>query len=102
MPGTVALSVPYYAHLCLKCSLGISNFHEAISSLSLSIVFLYFFSLNAEEGLSLLAILWNSAFKWVYLSFSPVSFISLLFTAICKASSGNHLPFCISFSWRWP
>ena len=31
----------------------------------------------------LLAILWNSAFRWVYLSFSPLLFASLLFTAIC-------------------
>ena len=39
------------------------------SSLSHSIVFLYFFALIAEKAfLSLLAILWNSAFKWVYLS----------------------------------
>ena len=34
--------------------------------------------------LSLLAILWNSAFKWVYLSFSPMPFTSHLFTVICK------------------
>ena len=31
--------------------------------------------------LSHLAILWNSAFKWVYLSFSPLPFTSLLFSA---------------------
>ena len=43
--------------------------------------------------LSLLAILWNSAFKWVYLSFFPLLFNSLLFTAICKASSDNHFAF---------
>ena len=43
--------------------------------------------------LSLLAILWNSAFKWEYLSFSPLLFAYLLFTAICKASSDNHLAF---------
>jgi len=36
--------------------------------------------------LSFLAILWNSAFKWVYLSFSPLPFTSLLFTAICKVN----------------
>ena len=36
--------------------------------------------------LSFLDILWNSAFKWVYLSFSPLPFVSLLFTGICKAS----------------
>ena len=43
--------------------------------------------------LSLLAIVWNSAFKWVYLSFSPLPFTSLLFTAICTASSDNHFAF---------
>ena len=42
--------------------------------------------------LSLLAILWNSAFKWVYLSFSPLPFPSLLFSALFKVSSDNHLP----------
>ena len=48
--------------------------------------------------LSLLAILWNSAFRWIYLSFSylspsPLRFTSLLFWAICKASSDNHFAF---------
>ena len=44
---------------------------------------LLFFSLSLhcslkEAFLSLLAILWNSAFRWVYISFSPLSFTSLL------------------------
>ena len=34
----------------MKCSLGISNFLEEISSLSHSVVFLYFFALFSEEG----------------------------------------------------
>ena len=34
----------------MKCSLGISNFLEEISSLPHSVVFLYFFALIAEEG----------------------------------------------------
>src|SRR5574339_605051 len=34
----------------MKYSLGISNFLEEISSLSYSIVFLYFFALITEEG----------------------------------------------------
>ena len=88
----------------MKSSLGISNFLEEISSLSYSIVFLCFFPLIAEKTfLSLLVILWNSAFKWVYLSFSPLLFTSLLFTAICKASSDSHFDFWISFSggWSW-
>ena len=40
--------------------------------------------------LSLLAVLWNSAFKWVYLSLSCQPFAPLLFADICKASSDNH------------
>ena len=77
----------------MKCSLGISDFLEEISSLSHSIVFLYFLALIAEEVfLNLLAIVWNSAFRCLYLSFSALLFASLLFTAICKASS-DYLPF---------
>ena len=50
--------------------------------------------------LSLLAVLWNSAFRWVYLSFSPLpfSFLSYLYV---KPSQTTILPFCISFSWGW-
>ena len=43
--------------------------------------------------LSLLAILWNSALRWVYLSYSPLLFASLLFSAVCKASSDKHFAF---------
>ena len=64
-------SLLYWAHLCTKCSLGISSFLEEIFSLSHSIVFLYFLHWSLRKAfLSLLAILWSSAFKWVYLSFS--------------------------------
>ena len=85
---------PFRAHLCMKCSLGISNFLKEISSLSHSIVFLCFFALIIEEGfLSFLDILWNSTFKWIYLSFSPLFFTSLLFTTICKTSSESHFAF---------
>ena len=48
--------------------------------------------------LSLLHVLWTSAFKWVYLSFSPFPFTSLHFITVCKASSDNYFAFCISFS----
>ena len=77
----------------------ISNFLDEISSLSHSGVFLYFFALIAEEGfLSLLAILWNSTYRCLYLSFSPLLFASLLFTAICKASPDSHFAFLHFFS----
>ena len=36
---------------------------------------------------------WNSAFKWVYLSLSPLLFVSLLFTAIWKPSLDSHFAF---------
>ena len=50
--------------------------------------------------LSLLAILWNFAFKWLYLSFSPLPLASSLFFFI-RPPQTTILPFCISFSWRW-
>ena len=74
----------------MKYSLGIPNFLEEIASLSHSIVFLYFFALF----LSLLAILWNSAFSWGYLSFSPLPFGSL-FSAIVRPPQTAMLPFCL-------
>ena len=43
--------------------------------------------------LSILAILWNSAFSWLYLSLSPLPYASLLFSAICKISLDNHFSF---------
>ena len=43
--------------------------------------------------LHLCAILQNSAFRWVYLSFSSLLFPSLVFTAICKPSSDSHFAF---------
>jgi len=64
----------------MKCSFDISNFLEEISTLSLSIVFLSFFALK-KVFLSLLAILQNSALKWVYLSLSSLPSASLLLSA---------------------
>ena len=77
----------------MKCSLDISNFLEEISSLCHSVFSLYFFALDTEEGFLLCPILWKSIFKWVYLSFSPLLLASLLYSAICKASSDNHFAF---------
>ena len=42
---------------------------------------------------SLLAILWNSTLRWVYLSFFPLPLACLLFSAIFKASSDNPFAF---------
>ena len=67
----------------MKCSLGTSNFLEKISSLSHSIVFLYFFSLITEEGflISLCYSLEDCIQKGISFLFLLL-FASLLFTAI--------------------
>ena len=65
-------------------------------SLVFPILLLFSISLHwslRKAFLSLFAILWNSAFTWVYLLFTPLLFASLLFTAICKASSDSHFAF---------
>ena len=78
----------------MKCSLGSSNFFKVISSLSHSIVFFYFSVLITENSFLISpCFLWNSAFKWLCLSFSPLPLASFLFSAICKASSDNHFAF---------
>ena len=70
----------------MKCSVGIYNFLEEISSLFHSIVFLYFFALIAEEGFLIspcysleLCIRMGISFRFSF------AFCSLLFSAICKA-----------------
>ena len=78
------LNVPLVSLIFLKRSV---VFHILLfSSISLH------WSLR-EAFLSLLAFVWKSVFKWVYLSFSPLPFASLLFSAICKASSDNYFAF---------
>ena len=69
-------------------------------SLVFPILLFFSISLHWSPGkafLSLLAVLWNSAFKWVYLSFSPLPLASLLFSDVCKASSDNRFAFLHSF-----
>ena len=52
--------------------------------------------------LCLLAILWNSAFRCLYLSFSPL--LSFLFFSqlFVRPPQTTILLFCISFPWGWP
>ena len=83
----------------MKCSLGISNFLEEISSLSHSVVFL-FLCIDRWGRLSYLFLLF---FGTLYSDaciffFSSLLFSSLLFTAICKASPDSHFPFLRFFS----
>ena len=77
----------------MKFSFGISDFLEEISSLSHSIVFLYFFALIAEEGSHLSLLFFGTLYSNGYISFSPLPLDSLLFTVIYKASSDSHFAF---------
>ena len=88
----------------MKCSLGISNFLEEISSLYHYIVFLYFFALITEEGFFIsscysleLCIKMGIPFLFSF-AFSFPFFFSQLFV---RPPQTTILPFCISFSWGW-
>ena len=70
---TFAWNVPLVSLIFLKRSL-------VFPILLFSSIYLHW-SLR-KTFLSLLAILWNSAFKWEYLSFSPLLLASLLLTAL--------------------
>ena len=102
--STSVTSVPFLSFIKpnMKCSLGISNFLEEISSLSHSVLFLYFFVLIAEEGFLISSCYsWNAAFRCLYLSFSPLLsplFLSQLFV---RPPQTAILLFCISFPWGW-
>ena len=98
------ISVLHHEHPCMKCSLDISNFLDEISSLSHSTVFSISLHCSLKKAfLSLLAILWNSAFIWVYLSLSPLPLwlASLFFSATCRPPQTTTLHSYISFSLGW-
>ena len=65
----------------MKCSLGISNFLEEISSLSHSIVFLYFFALIAEGGF-LISVGLPSSLHSISHSWSLPTWLSIVLTTI--------------------
>ena len=82
----------------MKYSLGISNFLEEISSLSHSIVFLYFFALITKEVFLIspfysLQLCIQFLFSFAFLS---ILFFSQLFVRPPQTTS---FCFCISFSW---
>ena len=96
-------TVLYCAHLCMKSSLGISNFLEEISSLSHSIVFLYFFALIAEEGFLISPCYSLEICNQMLIPLLFSFYFSLLFffQLFVRPPRATILPFCISFSWGW-
>ena len=92
------ISVLNSNHFCMKCSLGISNFLEEISSLSHFIVFLYFFALFTEGFLISLSCL-ELCIQMVISFLVSFAFHFSSFSDIYKASSDSHFAFLHCF-WR--
>ena len=80
----------------MKCSLGMSNFLEEISSLSLSIVFLYFCALIAEKGFFIspwlfFGTLHSDAYIFPFLLYFLLLFFSQLFGGLeCKSRKSRN------------
>ena len=97
------LSFPYIISSFLSLIVPIFAWNIPLVSLiflkrSLAFPILLFSSISMHWSLrkvflSLPAILWNSAFGWLFLPFSFLPFASLLFSGIYKASSDNHFAF---------
>ena len=84
----------------MKCSLCIFNFLEEISIFSILLCSSISLHWSLRKAfLSLLAILWNSAFKWVYLSFSPLSLAFFFSQEFTRPPQTTILHFCIYYSW---
>ena len=91
---TASVFLPWESQeLYENCALDISNFLKEISSLSHSIVFLYFLHWSLRKAFLPLLDIWNSAFRRIYLFFTTLPFTSFVFSAICKASSDNNFAF---------
>ena len=82
-------SVPLLSPVFLKWSLVFPVLVFSFTSLHCSL----------KKALSLLAIVWNCAFSWLCLSFSPLLFASLLFLSYwgVKLPQTTILPSCLSF-----
>ena len=91
LEGHATMKWGLLAPLCMKCSLGISNFLEETSSLSHFPLFLCTDHWGRLSYLSLLffGTLHSNRYIFPFLCF----FASLLFTAICQASSDSHFAF---------
>ena len=96
------LSVLYCAHLYMKCPLGISIFLKT----SLVFPFLLFSSIYLHWSLrkaflSLLSILWKSAFRRMCFSFCPLPLLLFFSHLFVSPPQTTILPFWVSFSWGW-
>ena len=88
----------------MTCSLDISSFLDEISSLSHSIVILYFFALFIEEGflIDIFLLLSGTLHSAGYIFPFLPCFLLLFFPQLCvNPPQATTLPSCISFSLGW-
>ena len=90
----LAVSVLYCAHLWIKCTFDISSFlkRSQVFPCLFSPLFLYIVRWKRPSCIPLL-FSGSLHLVLVYLSLSPLLFVALLSSAICKASSDNHFTF---------
>ena len=99
-------SIPFLSFIepifCMKYSLDISNFLEAIPSLSHSVVYLYFFALTTEEGFLISPCSSLELFIQMGISFLfSFAFRFSSFQLFVRPPQTTILPFCHSFPWGW-
>ena len=79
-----------------------AGFSKFAGILSANIIFLCFFALITEDVFLISPCYSLELCIQIGISFLfSFAFCFSSFHAICKASSHNHLPFCISFYWGW-
>ena len=99
--GPPTVSVLYWDHLCMKCSLGICNFLEEIASLSCSISILFLCLVHLRRlylPLLFSGILHSDVYIFPFLLCLSLLFFSQLFV---RPPQTFILPSCIFFSWGW-
>ena len=97
-----ARPLPFLSFIVSVFAWNFSKFLKEISSLSHSVVFLYFFVLITEEGF-LISPCYSLelCIQMDIPSFSSLPLASLLFSAIVRHLQATILTFCVSFSWGW-
>ena len=83
----------------MKCSPGISNFLEEISSLSHSVLFLYFFALISEEGFLISPC--YSLELYVQIGIPFLFSFAFHFSSLVRPPQTAIFLSCISFPWGW-
>ena len=100
---SITISVLYCAHLCMKCSLGISNFLEEISNFFPFCCFPLFLYIDRWRRLLYLSLLFLGTLHSNWCIFPFLLCLLLLFFCqlFARLSQTPILPFCITFSWWW-